>query len=327
MKKSWNTSPNHILFLNSSYGVSKQTKAVDDPKNGIRLPSESPSSNTSSRSIDADKAFHQKTDEILQTFSNGKDKTEIYAQRLESFRNMCKNLRLTAKQYLKRVKRFIVDQTDKVIYVQIEKCGTRSWLKIFFDLHKKGKAIRYHARYASKYIQDMSRKYYIFAFVRHPFSRLLSAYRNKLEKKVLTMPVAKTFKPLQKLIVKKYRKVKRKGSKPPTFKEFIHFISDGGHLENPHWIPMHLRNFACNIRYDFLGKVESFSEDMDYLMNRFSWRGITPVWKNRSNHADDVQKYFSQISNNELLKLYNLYRNDFLLFNYTISPYDSYVQK
>ena len=65
---------------------------------------------------------------------------------------------------------------------------------------------------------------------------------------------------------------------------------------------------------------------MNYIIQRFSWNELSPVWKHKSK-SDDAAKYYSQITAGQLKKLYKLYEPDFLLFNYTMHPYDTYVQK
>ena len=321
----WNT--NTTKFLSASwYGMIKNSKETNAPKNTMVTPSKNDLTNISIRSgtykhTKEQKRIHQKTVEVDNLPSNAVDTVKIYDERMKYYKNMCKKIRLTTQ--LRNVNRYVVDKTDRVKYIGVGKCGTRTWREIFHQLGREGKSIRFIETHSLKWkMENSSGKYFIFTFVRHPFSRLLSAFKNKLEHNRNS-----NYEQLRKEIVKKYRKVKSNKTKLPTFKEFIRFILDGGNLKDPHWIPIYLRIFACKLEYDFLGKVETFSQDTTYLMNRFSWRGLSTIWKNKSNYTNDKSKYFSQITKNELMRLYSLYRNDFLLFNYTISPYDSYVRK
>ncbi|KAK7069537.1 hypothetical protein SK128_016090, partial [Halocaridina rubra] len=62
--------------------------------------------------------------------------------------------------------------------------------------------------------------------VRHPFTRLLSAYRDKMTK-IRPKPARFHFRKLQTKIISKYRPVDSKNKSPhPTFEEFVQFVID-----------------------------------------------------------------------------------------------------
>ena len=71
------------------------------------------------------------------------------------------------------------------------------------------------------------------------------------------------------------------------------------------------------IQYDFIIKMETLESDMMQVFN------LTELFANQSNiFADDqtTQDFFQNIGEEQSLKLYDIYQEDFVLFNY------SYIQ-
>ena len=109
-----------------------------------------------------------------------------------------------------------------------------------------------------------------------------------------------------------------------TFSEFIRFISESGfrtvEQRNEHWLSIHDICNPCAIGYDFIGHYETLNEDADYVLK---WMGVTNVVEsfpkshvvsNNNQHFD--QKYFSQLSLDEISTFFKKYLNDFLAFGY-----------
>ena len=74
------------------------------------------------------------------------------------------------------------------------------------------------------------------------------------------------------------------------------------------------------IQYDFIIKMETLESDMMQIFN------FTELFGNQSTSsifADDqtTQDFFQNVGEKEISKLYNIYQEDFMLFNY------SYIQQ
>lgn len=166
--------------------------------------------------------------------------------------------------------------------------------------------------------------YYKFLFARHPYERLTSAFRNKfIEAKY------KTFKIIfGKYIMRKYRDPKNltqdkryHEGEGVTFQEFVKFIIDSP-LENQdfwneHWERIDRLCLPCLIQYDFVGKFESMKQDADYLLRTLDVSDQVTFPGNRPSNADVLMKeYFKSVSKEMKDKLYDLYKHDFLMFNY-----------
>ena len=83
----------------------------------------------------------------------------------------------------------------------------------------------------------------------------------------------------------------------------------------------------CDVDYDFVGKTETLSRDFYHvvsengLQSAFS-RSDAKVIKNPTKKEENrTSKYISQLSEELLEGLLELYRNDFLLFEYDIEEY------
>lgn len=159
--------------------------------------------------------------------------------------------------------------------------------------------------------------------VRHPFERVLSAYRDKLED---WEPADSAFPRMVKKRIGKYRdNPNKKKEDNITFTEYIRFISELGRSssqqQNEHWLPMHELCEPCSIQYDFISKFENLQEDSEYLLN---WMGATdPKYKfppaARPFHSSRYDpKYFGQLGHKEIKAFYAKYVPDFLLFDYDL---------
>jgi hypothetical protein len=130
-----------------------------------------------------------------------------------------------------------------------------------------------------------------FLFVREPFERLLSAYRNKMEEgkntyyKLLGDQIVKRFRtqrPNKKLVnfVVNYiftifitcsNLFLKETSSGPTFKEFLQFLvqhyQSGGRFDE-HWSPIAQFCTPCSINFTLIAKMETFQRDTEYIIRQ-----------------------------------------------------------
>ena len=177
--------------------------------------------------------------------------------------------------------------------------------------------------------------------VRHPFERLVSGFRNKLEKLNNWQ-----FNSFGRQLVKKYRKKAsetfeesyfnspfpiepgiNRNQDQPIFWEFVQYLTE----ENPskfdaHWRPTSISCWVCipGIQYNYVLKHEMLTEEMTGLFTHLGWndRGLTTgvIYKGRNGNwtskaVTDV--YFKDISDKDIVSLYKVFKHDFLFFNYT----------
>ena len=163
-----------------------------------------------------------------------------------------------------------------------------------------------------------------FSFVRHPFERIVSAYKNK-------------FLNGETVVSRQYTK------KSITFPEFIDLVLDQFRIQekcldspnkyicaniDQHWDLFNHRCLYCDIQYDVIGKIESFNDDIKYIVLKQKLEELIPL--NTTNlHLNDKKEYasnstlyyFSQLSKFQKDRLYECYKFDFELFDYDVDIY------
>ncbi|XP_074034605.1 carbohydrate sulfotransferase 11 isoform X2 [Leptinotarsa decemlineata] len=166
--------------------------------------------------------------------------------------------------------------------------------------------------------QSCLKDYTIFLVARHPFERLLSAYRNKF---MDSLPSSKYFQSRYgRHIIRKYRPHATisdiKSGANVTFREFVLYLLKEGAFSNEHWTPIYNLCLPCSLNYTFIGHYETISEDAKTILNMVGAPPITfPV--TRYGHTKERLKYyFQQLSIHDIKALYKLYEPDFKLFGY-----------
>ena len=144
-------------------------------------------------------------------------------------------------------------------------------------------------------------------FVRHPLHRILSAYRDKFffptgENKFIYNLFADSIK-------RNYPDTTNITFQPPskafvTFKQFMSFVvgnSRHGYWLNDHFAPFYDLCRPCDIKYDFVGKMETMQMDSQFIINKFyknstisSLPGMSPTTK--LTHGPEVRDMFSNFA-------------------------------
>ncbi|XP_014468481.1 PREDICTED: carbohydrate sulfotransferase 11-like [Dinoponera quadriceps] len=254
---------------------------------------------------------------------------------------------------------FYMDRIHNVSYCPVYKAGTTTWLYNLCLLMNVPERTLNHGKeqlssIARRAIPELdypeaarflnaSTKLLV---VRHPFERLLSAYRDKLENSVAGREHG-TFHFYRKYgakIVRKYRGkdfakpradqvIRREGAPPPagvepTFREFVNYIidTDLGSYGDDHWMPYYLFCTPCLVRYDIIAKVETLWRDQVYAIDKLGLQNkIKPRWRHSNNYANASRVYFSQLSKTTVQRLYEKLRLDFELFDYSPDAYYEYA--
>ena len=115
-----------------------------------------------------------------------------------------------------------------------------------------------------------------FAFRRHPFSRLVSSYNDKMKHKKWHLKqhvigLGEDIKVLRSDILKEYRNIDpKKSNEYPSPKEFVSYLLEQAKLTGPlkfnrHWRPQYALCPFCSLEFDYIGSVENMNKDVDYL--------------------------------------------------------------
>ncbi|MGH0145111.1 UNVERIFIED_CONTAM: hypothetical protein FKN15_024466, partial [Acipenser sinensis] len=242
------------------------------------------------------------------------------------------------------LKHLIVDDRHGLLYCYVPKVACTNWKRVLMVLTGDGKYrdplkipaneahvpsnLRTLSEYSTSEINHRLRNYLKFAFVREPFERLVSAYRNKFTRNYNTA----FHKRYGTKIVKRHRpdpsdEALEHGD-DVSFEEFVYYLVDP-HTQreepfNEHWERVHSLCHPCIIHYDVVGKYETLDEDARYILQLagVSDRVQFPSSSKSTRTTDDMTaQFFHKISPFYQKKLYNLYKMDFLLFNYSLPTY------
>lgn len=177
-------------------------------------------------------------------------------------------------------------------------------------------------------INQRLRSYLKFIFVREPFERLVSAYRNKFTRHYNTA----FHKRYGTKIIRRHRlnpepEALQRGHNV-SFHEFVQYLVDPRTQReeplNEHWERVHSLCHPCLIHYDVVGKYETLEQDAQAVLKLAGVEGALKFptsGKSTRTDGDMSARFFKQISPLYQKKLFNMYRMDFLLFNYSTPEY------
>ncbi|XP_010784174.1 carbohydrate sulfotransferase 12-like isoform X1 [Notothenia coriiceps] len=166
-----------------------------------------------------------------------------------------------------------------------------------------------------------------FLFVRDPFVRLISAFRNKFGK-----PNEDFYKQFGSVMLRRYANLS--GSLPetaaeafaagikPTFQQFITYLLDPEtereSIFNEHWRQVYRLCHPCQVKYDFIGRLESLETDAEHLLKLLEVDHLLhfPSGARNRTAASWERDWFAQIPIAMRRELYKLYEPDFELFGY-----------
>ncbi|CAF1535401.1 unnamed protein product [Rotaria magnacalcarata] len=177
-------------------------------------------------------------------------------------------------------------------------------------------------------------------FVRHPFERLASAYKERIA--TLTrdrIQPEPEYDAMREMICRR-RKFPRELRQPlkkldeckgtlPSFKEFIRYIlvNTGKPAVvarmNYHWQPYSVLCQVCKFKYNFIGKYEMFNDHFIYFLKRFNLSDWNIQKPNGASGLTkwDYQKFYLTLPDGLICQLIRLYDEDFRLFNYRVEDY------
>nr|CAB3230896.1 carbohydrate sulfotransferase 9-like [Phallusia mammillata] len=171
----------------------------------------------------------------------------------------------------------------------------------------------------------VEQQYTTFIVVRHPFERALSAYKNKLTKQWNGEPPQ--FMKKADYIRLRFGSPERKNAteKSPTFEEFVEYLYDANNTningEDSHWNSVNVICFPCQNQYDVIAKIETIEEDLRYLLKLLGAPdslGMPKGYSKSGKSGTDIQvdPNFKRLNQEQIKMLYQVYQNDFKMFQY-----------
>ncbi|XP_064112087.1 carbohydrate sulfotransferase 10-like [Macrobrachium nipponense] len=289
----------------------------------------------------------------------------VYEERARTVSEVCRNHPdlITATP----VHNFVWDRLHdpNIVWCEISKVASTSWMVNFLRLghyrendttlagfsEKERDAIRFETRLKDSNLHfrvlrlfpapnttkerfEVFSKALRFIIVRDPFTRLLSAYQDKMTT-LNPLPIIYKFRQLQIDIIERYRgnKTIPNNHDPnfPTFEEFVQYVIDStADLKTLKdwkkvicWQPYWTKCGVCAHDFQMIMKTETMEEDERFLVKLANLHELDKVHEWRHSKKSDIEKeeFFKQLSTEQVHSLYQRYHLDFLLFGYSIDKY------
>jgi len=195
-----------------------------------------------------------------------------------------------------------------LVYISISKTGISSIRSILLDRvgieHNKEEYVYVHIK-TGQHFQYIPLKEIVnnksafkFSFVRNPFDRLVSCYKNKL--------LDEDYPPIQNY----YGPLFYKGMSFEKFIKNVCFLPDL--LSDRHFRSQYsYLYFKGELVVDFLGKFESLNEDFNAIKKRYDLGDLPHI-----NSSKDKKKYQDYYTPELVTLVYKRYKNDIEKFNY-----------
>ena len=174
-------------------------------------------------------------------------------------------------------------------------------------------------------------KLFFFSFVRHPFERLVSAYFDKVIR-IGDQWYKTVVSGIDVELNEKYRKVARQWYlEDHSFPSFVDLVLNKyakGKVLDIHWKPMNDHCDYCYFNYEFIGRMETFTEDVGYVIKKNNLENKISI--NDSDFKSNARKdpnatakelFHKHLSKDQIDNLYQYYYMDFELFGYDAKPY------
>ncbi|XP_071788864.1 carbohydrate sulfotransferase 11-like isoform X1 [Asterias amurensis] len=325
-----------FLFIQANINISKSHEDIR------RIPVQPPEGASGGRvplQSQPIRTGHPSNDDFMQR------QAAIQKQRLHQLQAGCK-MALGDADVNRTIRRralshFIVDDKYRLVYCHVPKVASTSWIRVFLVLKgimddtsignqtfiQRGamSRLRLLHTYDGRDTQYILANYTKFLFVRNPFSRLLSAFKNKLA----VNPGNDGRIPWYAWIryVKEYINKSTAGDKDQgenyniSFSDFVKFVGDPKtKSSNQHWNPILHRCFPCHINYTFIGKIESLQTDVDYLFKLAEIEKLVTFPSNEgsspTNSTNEMALYYHDIPKLDINNIYRKFKRDFNFFGY-----------
>ena len=155
-----------------------------------------------------------------------------------------------------------------------------------------------------------SADYFKFAFVRNPYTRLLSGYLDKFIREENVTPGRRSVT----------KTLGRKEDAEVSFEEFIDAIaSQKPRSMNQHWRLQTECLFFPIMQFDYIGKFETFERNFDYIKGKLFKNGTKKDKKtlldvhHKTNSNNKLKEFYSK---DMIEKVYKKYEEDFINFAY-----------
>jgi len=149
-------------------------------------------------------------------------------------------------------------------------------------------------------VREVLANYFKFSFLRNPYTRVLSAYLQKISRGERGRKAK-----YKKMI---HKRLRLSPEKEISFAHFIRYLDQGGIMDDPHWIPQSYYIDMVGLhQLDFVGRVENLVPDLTDIYKRIfgSENFVLPEFKKKVTGAKDLlEEYYGPGERQILERLY-----------------------
>ncbi len=163
-------------------------------------------------------------------------------------------------------------------------------------------------RLAWKEAEEKLTTYFTFLVVRNPYSRVASAYLDKIVRE----------KPQ---IAKVRTRLGLDTAAPVSFRQFVDYLLIAGALsDDSHWAPQSDLAPVPDRYFDFVARFETLADDMAFILQTIYGRSlVTPL---AQEHATNASSMLNNLYDQDLIDtVHQIYRQDFHRFRYSAEPF------
>ena len=153
-----------------------------------------------------------------------------------------------------------------------------------------------------------------FCFVRNPYHRLFSAYKDK----IMQTNQEPFYQRVQEEIREMYDYQVRDGQRigVVAFRDFVRYVQSGARSDDGHWCIQRRRLMPDIIPYNFIGRFETFVSDFASVLDRLDAtaevRATASIFHGQTSKIPLAVAYDRELANT----VYEVYREDFETFGY-----------
>ncbi|AHK80566.1 hypothetical protein M911_01665 [Ectothiorhodospira haloalkaliphila] len=210
--------------------------------------------------------------------------------------------------------RIAVDRTRGFIYFRIPKAANSTVIRLLtsekdvrYNSYEGKRSFIRPSKLRAHEVKTLDRQFFLFTITRDPYTRVLSAYLDKIVKGKRKERACRALqKPLESEI---------------SFGEFCNYLDHGGFKHDPHWYPQNwfIPRDICTMAH--VGKMESLNDELEVIMSRIdSTRKLGDAGSQRRHRTDADQKLKAYYSRDTAGIIARVYRQDFERFDYSQSP-------
>jgi len=164
-----------------------------------------------------------------------------------------------------------------------------------------------------------SPEWFRFGFVRNPYRRLFSAYKDK----IMRTGAERFYRQVQEEIREAYDYPLRDGARAGivAFRDFVRYVQSGARRGDGHWCVQSGRLMPDMIPYDFIGRFETFARDFRAVLERLAAPAPAPpaeVLASATKRRGGTPKICHAAAYDKELAgaVYEIYKEDFETFGY-----------